>query len=174
MKGVAIVALAAVVATVGAGAQERPQRPPVFRSATELVEIDVVVVDKAGQRVHGLTKDDFVLKDRTKPQTIETFTEVQRAIERAKELPPLPPETQIDVATNTSAQAGRLVVLVLDDLHVWRGRTGTVRDIAEKIVSELGPESSMALIQTGGEHGVEVTNNRLRLLTAIDKFQGRR
>ena len=184
MKRAAVAAIAAVVGTtyhlllasplVGAALQDRPQRPPVFRTNTELVEIDVVVVDKAGQRVHGLTKDDFVLKERKKPQAIETFTEVQRELERVKELPPLPPETQIDVATNTSAQAGRLVVLVLDDLHVWRGRTATVRDIAEKIVTDLGPESSMALIQTGGEHGVEVTNNRLRLLTAIDKFQGRR
>ena len=184
MKRAALAAIAAVVGTttavvlasplVRAEPQDRPQRPPVFRSATELVEIDVVVVDKAGQRVHGLTKDDFVLKDRKRPQLIETFTEVQHQIERAKELPRLPAETRVDVASNTSAQAGRLVVLVLDDLHVWRGRTGTVRDIAEKIVSDLGPESSMALIQTGGEHGVEVTNNRLRLLTAIDKFQGRR
>jgi VWFA-related protein len=173
MKAVGSIALASLVA-MGVSAQDRPQRPPVFRSATELVEIDVVVVDKAGQRVHGLTKDDFILKDRKKPQAIETFTEVQRESERANELPRLPVETPIDVASNTSAQAGRLVVLVLDDLHVWRGRTNTVRDIAEKIVSDLGPESSMALIQTGGEHGVEVTSNRLRLLTAIDKFQGRR
>jgi VWFA-related protein len=174
-----VTVMACAAATIGTAgilvaAQQAPQRPPVFRSATELVEIDVVVVDKAGQRVHGLTKDDFVLKDRNRPQLIETFTEVQREIERATELPPLPAETRVDVASNTSAQAGRLVVLVLDDLHVWQGRTGTVRDIAEKIVSGLGPESSMALIQTGGEHGVEVTNNRLRLLTAIDKFQGRR
>src|SRR5687767_697389 len=107
MKGVAIVALAAVVATVGTGAQERPQRPPVFRTTTELVEIDVVVVDKAGQRVHGLTKGDFILKDRKRPQAIETFTEVQREVERATELPPLPAETRVDVAANTSAKAGR-------------------------------------------------------------------
>lgn len=157
-----------------AAAQQQPQRPPVFRTNTELVEIDVVVVDKAGQRVHGLTKDDFVLKDRKKPQTIETFTEVQRAIERANELPPLPPETRVDVATNTSAKAGRLVVMVLDDLHVWRGRADTVKEIARKIVNDLGPESSMALIQTGGEHGVEVTDDRSRLLVSIDKFIGRR
>jgi len=173
MKAVATIAMASLIG-MGVTAQQTPQRPPVFRSATELVEIDVVVVDKAGQRVHGLTKDDFVLKDRKKPQAIETFTEVQRQVERATEVPPLPAETRMDVATNTSAKAGRLVVLVLDDLHVWRGRADTVKDIARKIVNDLGPESSMALIQTGGEHGVEVTDDRSRLLRGIEKFQGRR
>jgi VWFA-related protein len=163
-----------VMAGAVVGAQQTRQQPPVFRTNTELVEIDVVVIDKAGQRVHGLTKDDFVLKDRKKDQPIETFTEVQREVERATELPPLPAETRIDVAVNTSTKAGRLVVLVLDDLHVWKGRADTVKEIARKVVNELGPESSMALIQTGGENGVEVTSDRSRLLAGVEKFVGRR
>ena len=154
--------------------QPRPQQAPVFRTTTELIEVDVVVVDKAGRPVHGLTKDGFMLTDRKKPQVIETFTEVRREIERADELPRLPPETRMDVASNTSAKAGRLVVMVLDDLHTWRGRTDTVKDIARTVVNDLGPESSMALIQTGGEHGVEVTDDRSRLLASIDNFKGRR
>jgi len=32
----------------------------------------------------------------------------------------------------------------------------------------------MALIQTGGDHNVEVTEDRARLMDSIDKFQGRR
>ena len=156
-----------------AAAQQSTQKPPIFRSNIELVEIDVVVIDKDGKRVHGLTQGDFVLKDRKKLQPIETFTEVQRQIEREKELPPLPPETRMDVAVNTSAKAGRLVVMVLDDLHTWRGRADTVKDIAREVVGKLGPESSMALIQTGGEYGVEVTDDRSRLLGSIDKFKGR-
>ena len=174
MKRASLVALALAVTGLSVAAQQAPQRPPVFRSATELVEIDVVVVDKAGQKVHGLTKDDFILKDRKKLQPIETFTEVRREIERATELPQLPAETRVDVASNTSAKSGRLIVLVLDDLHVWKGRADTVKDIARRVVNDLGPESSMALIQTGGEHGVEVTGDRSRLLASIDKFIGRR
>ncbi|MSO49379.1 MAG: VWA domain-containing protein [Acidobacteria bacterium] len=181
MPRAAFVALAVSMATAvltgsvpRAAPQERPQQPPVFRTNTELVEVDVVVVDKAGQRVHGLTKDDFILKDRKKAQSIETFTEVQRSIERATELPRLPPETRLDVASNTTAKSGRLVVMVLDDLHTYRGRTDTVKGIARSIANDLGPESAMSLIQTGGEHGVEVTDDRSRLLGSIDKFKGRR
>jgi VWFA-related protein len=161
-------------ALTAAQAQAPRQQPPVFRTNTELVEIDVVVVDKNGARVHGLTKDDFVLRDRRQPQTIETFTEVRRDVERMVEGPRLPSTVRVDVASNSSAQAGRLVVLVLDDLHVWQGRTDTVKDIARKVVTELGPESSMALIQTGGDHSTEVTEDRTRLLESIDRFKGRR
>ncbi|MEZ5319878.1 MAG: VWA domain-containing protein, partial [Vicinamibacterales bacterium] len=114
--------------------------------------------------------------DRKQPQAIETFQEVARqAAPHARDvLATLPAETRRDVAANTTVQSDRLVVLVLDDLHTWRGRTDTVRGIARTIVGELGGESSMALIQTGGEHGVEVTQDRSRLLASIDRFTGRR
>ncbi len=168
--------IGAVCAAAGLAAQAQAprQQPPVFRTNTELVEIDVVVIDKSGERVHGLTKDDFILRDRRQPQSIETFTEVRRDVERLVEGPRIPSTIRVDVASNTSAQSGRLVVLVLDDLHVFQGRTDTVKDIARKIVTDLGAESSMALIQTGGEHSTEVTNDRTRLLESIDRFKGRR
>jgi VWFA-related protein len=165
---------AGVCAGAVASAQQAPQRPLVFRTNTELVEVDVVVTDQDGKRIHGLTADDFVLRDRKQPQIIETFTEVQNISKRTIDAPKFPPNVRADVASNTSAEAGRLVVLVLDDLHVWRGRADTVKNIARTIVTELGAESSMALIQTGGDHSTEVTNDRSRLLESIERFQGRR
>jgi VWFA-related protein len=172
------VRLAVIAVGVCAGAvtyaQQSRQRPPVFRTNTELVEIDVVVIDKDGNRVHGLTRDDFILRDRATPQPIETFTEVQEITKRTVDAPKFPPNVRTDVASNTSAEAGRLVVLVLDDLHVWQGRTDTVREIARQIVTDIGPESSMALLQTGGDHSTEVTNDRSRLLESIERFKGRR
>jgi VWFA-related protein len=158
----------------GGGGAGRGQAQPVFRAGVELVEIDVVVVDRTGQAVHGLTRDDFIVRDRREPRGIETFEEIQREVERATELPPLPATTHIDVASNTASRANRLVVMVLDDLHGYRGRDETVRAIAKKVVEQLGPESSMALIQTGGQHGVEVTEDRSRLMEAIDQYHGRR
>lgn len=172
---VSLVAAVVCTGTALSALQQRDQaQTPVFRSNTELVEIDVVVVDRDGNRVQGLSKEDFVLRDRKRAQNIETFTEVRREVERAEETPRPPVAARIDVASNSSAEAGRLVVLVLDDLHVFQGRTETVKDIARKLVMELGPESSMALIQTGGEHSTEVTNDRTRLLASIDQFKGRR
>src|SRR5262245_47841763 len=108
------------------------QTRPVFRSSTELVEVDVVVVDKAGNPVHGLTRDDFVVTDRKKPQSIETFQEIRREDESADVSTMPPATTHVDIASNTTARSGRLVVLLLDDLHIFRGRSDTAKMIARK------------------------------------------
>ncbi len=44
-----------------------------FRTARDLVIVNVVVRDKNGQVVRGLTADDFVLAEDNRPQTISTF-----------------------------------------------------------------------------------------------------
>ena len=50
------------------------QEPAVFRSTTQLIQIDVAVEDKTGLPVTDLTKDDFELTVNGKPRAIDTFT----------------------------------------------------------------------------------------------------
>src|SRR5881394_1040776 len=69
---------AAVLLLAGAGlrAQTRagsPQSTPVFRANTELVLVNVVVRDKGGKVVRGLTASDFIVSEDDKPQSITSF-----------------------------------------------------------------------------------------------------
>jgi hypothetical protein len=66
-----------------------PQQPaaPTFRARIDLVQVDVVVVDKDGNPVTGMKASDFTLLDRKKPQTIATFEEI--AYRRADKTAPL-------------------------------------------------------------------------------------
>jgi VWFA-related protein len=50
------------------------QQRPVFRSTRELISIDVVVRDRNGNVVRGLTQADFELREDGRPQQLETFT----------------------------------------------------------------------------------------------------
>ncbi len=50
-------------------------QPPSLRVTTALVEVHVLVHDKKGRPVSGLTRDDFIVKDRGAPQTITFFSE---------------------------------------------------------------------------------------------------
>src|SRR5437764_2578902 len=49
------------------------QDSPTFRVGTRLVQVDVIVRDANGPAT-GLTKDDFVLLDKGKPQQIAVFS----------------------------------------------------------------------------------------------------
>jgi VWFA-related protein len=66
-------------------AQDQPAA--VFRSATNLVSVDVVVRDGAGEVVKGLTAADFTIVEDGKPQQIQTFT-FQQITDRPAAEPP--------------------------------------------------------------------------------------
>jgi VWFA-related protein len=150
-----------------------PPQQPVFRSTADLVQVDVVVVDKSGNPVRGLKSSDFTVFDRRKSQTIAVFEEVAHAYAGSDYQPALPPTVRRDVADNRKAQSQRLVVVVADDLHIYRGRTDTAKDLTKQIISRLGPDASMALLFTSGEHSTQVTEDRATLLAAADTLKGR-
>ena len=162
-------ALAAAGSLVGAQ-QPAPQQPrPTFRAGVDLVQVDVVVVDADGNPVHGLTKDDFVLIDGNLPQPIATFAELIHDRPPAQVFPPGLP---LDVASNQSAKSDRLVMLVLDDLH-FRGRTEEAKSLVRQVVSGLEGGASLGLVTTSGTFGVEITEDRERLLLELDHFLDR-
>jgi VWFA-related protein len=70
-------ALTVIGALVGAPlatvARARQTSAPVFRGGTELVLVNVVVRDRRGSVVRGLTRDDFTVVEDSRPQTITSF-----------------------------------------------------------------------------------------------------
>jgi VWFA-related protein len=106
----------AVVLIGPAAAQQQQQAPPVFRSATSIVSVDVAVRDAAGNVVTGLQPGDFTILEDGKPQRIETFTFQQIA--------DVPPTS----AGGTPALLGDLESKVRDEPR--RATGGTVADDA--------------------------------------------
>lgn len=69
----------ALAAALAAAQQTQLQPPPqqqTFRSATQIVEVDVRVFDGAGRFVGGLTRDDFEVLEDGVPQQIVTMSHV--------------------------------------------------------------------------------------------------
>jgi VWFA-related protein len=148
-------------------------RQPTFRSRADLVEVDVVVVDKDGTPIRGLKTADFVLRDRGKAQTIASFDEMSHERADGPSVPALPAGVKRDVSNNQDAQSGRLIVMVLDDLHIYKQRTDRAKEIARKVLAELGPRSSMAVLFTSQEHSTLVSEDPAVLRAAIDTLKGR-
>ena len=70
---IAAAALQTSAQTPAAGASTANQ-PPLFRVATRLVQVNVVVHDRRGEPVTDLKKEDFTITERGKPQPISFFT----------------------------------------------------------------------------------------------------
>ena len=152
-----------------------------FRTETNFVEVHAIVTDDDGDFVRGLTLDDFEVYEDGERQTPTVFSLVDVPIERR--FAPMNADGTIaepiepDVRETTGAFEGRIFIVLLDDLHTQISRTNIVRNIAKQFVDEyLGENDLAAVIHTSGrqENGQELTNNRLLLKAAIDRFQARK
>lgn len=115
------VALLALFAAIPAAPQQ-----PRFGEKIEvrLVEVDVVVTDKAGNRIHGLISKDFEVFEGRRAQTITNFTEYSSD----GTVRPTP-------APTVSVPQPRTLLILID----WLPRTGFVRStVVEKLQPLIG------------------------------------
>src|ERR1700750_2939734 len=82
--GLGLLCLMAGLPTTAEGQQTAPP-PPTFRVTSNLVFLDVTVLDKKGRPVAtGLTKDDFTILENEKPQRIFRSTHQRKMRARAR------------------------------------------------------------------------------------------
>ena len=180
-----LLASIAAAATVTLAAQQAPQPPPpsdsqppiTFRAEINYVEVDARVVDKDGAFVGGLTAADFQVLEDGKPQKIDAFSFVNIPVARQER--PLFAKAPIesDVVTNLDGYDGRVYVLVLDDQHTNPLRSQRTKQAARTFVQRyIGANDMAAVVYTSGRSDVaqEFTSSQRRLLTAVDKFMGRK
>src|SRR5690349_4083546 len=103
-------ALAAAAALFG---QAGPP-PPSFPAQAEAITVDVVVLDRDGQPVAGLTREDFTLLDSGRPQPIVGFEERRASTPAAA--PAATDAVPARVVTNIRRPhaRGRVLVLLID------------------------------------------------------------
>jgi len=91
---------------------------PVFRTTTRLVEVDVVVTDKQGKPVAGLTQADFTVLQDGKPQQIRVFdphtaNNHAAAPSAVANAPKLPPNTYSNHPNDATADSWTIVLFDL-------------------------------------------------------------
>jgi VWFA-related protein len=99
----------ALVARAGlTGQQTPPARAPIFRGAAELVRVDVVVRDRDGNVVRGLTAADFTVAEDGRAQQVVSFAFEEI---RVDPLPPLMASTVLGIEQLQAAASQRSMVL---------------------------------------------------------------
>ena len=159
--------------------QPSPSAPPpvIFKVETSYVEVDAVAMDRQGNFVGGLTKEDFEVFEDGKPQRIDVFTSVDVPVVAQRTFLVGGRPASTDVKTNAPGVAGRLYVIVLDDLSTAALRTQYVIKSARQFVDHnMAANDLAAVVYTSGrgDASQEFTSDRQLLVASIEKFVGRK
>lgn len=144
---------------------------PTFSSRTELVALEVSVMDQQRRPVRGLPRAAFKVYEDGKPQQIALFEEVSMpapVVDRR----PWANEVAADVQQNDH-RATRLWVFILDDAliptHPFAIRSSL--SLARQFIDRLSPDDLAAVVFTAdSRRAQDFTNDRARLLTTLDRF----
>jgi VWFA-related protein len=125
------------------------QAPPAgvatLHTGTKLVVVDVVVRDKSGHPIHGLTRNDFLLAEAGKPQAVSSFEEYA-APATPPALPPMPalPPGQFTNFTPVPGQ-GPLNVLLIDGVNTPLADQSYLRQQLSDYVKHVPPGARIAI-----------------------------
>jgi VWFA-related protein len=157
----------------------QPQPPPTFQSAVSLVTSDVIVRDRRGQFQANLSKDDFEVFEDGVRQQVTSFVLVHGG--RVFQAPPgagasagaregivLPASRPVNDA------AGRIIIFVIDDLHLNSRDTPRLRRLFRDMAKELVHDGDLfGIVSTGTSSiAIDLTYDRTRMEEAANKING--
>jgi len=180
---------AVCAATLGAAAGQEPapqaKKAPVFRSAVDLVTVNVVVRDRNGNVVKGLKREDFTVLEDGKPQTVDTF-----GFEEVDAADNPPPPSEIPTILGGVGRPApaplvgrpvvdmhdrRLVVLMFDLSSMQLEDTQRALDAARDYVNKkIGQADTVAIVTYSSSLDVaqDFTSDKIQLLNTIDRLDG--
>lgn len=165
----------------------RPADAPdeIIRVNTELVQTDVVVLDKSGKFADGLRAEQFELRVNGKPQAISFFERVtagsinedaQLAAARGGGGSGARPASTGGGAPARPLDRGRNVLFFVDDLHLSHASLARTRTLLLRFVEEQMGQNDQAMIATASNQlGFlqQLTDDRRVLRAAVSRLSPR-
>jgi VWFA-related protein len=147
---------------------QTPVPQPIFRGGTDLVRVDVSVLDNHRRPVRGLNASDFTILEDGQPREILAFSEVRLPDRVQTKGAAWTREVPSDVISNQiGLQEGRLVVILLDRSIPVGEPTVTARRIAAAAIDQLGPGDLAAVVSTSNGAVQNLTSDRARLMRTL-------
>jgi VWFA-related protein len=163
----AVVTAGAITVSAGQNVELRPQTPT-FKTAIDLVPVDVNVVDNTGRPVIGLNAADFTLSVDGRPRRIASAEYISATQELTAAA-----ATPTDYSTNAVTGGGRLILLVVDQGNIGLGRGRLAMSAAGKFVDRLTPSDRIGLVVLpGAGPQIDFTTNHALVTAALSKLVG--
>src|SRR5437660_1113945 len=155
-----------------------PNQPPIFRTGINFVRVDVIISDKAGNPIADLKQTDFDVSEDGKPQKIETFKliKLDGGVSDAIKDPPREIRTDYDEESEAARDDVRLFAVFLDDYHVRRGASMSVRNqLAAFVEKNIGPSDMIGVMYPlESTSSVRMTRNHSAVTRGLQQFLGRK
>jgi|ERR1043166_1336541 VWFA-related protein len=143
--------------------------PATFKVRVNLVLVRVVVRDEQGKVVDNLKKEDFLLFDNRKPQTISTFS-IESPASHSVSVVNVSDHPETDAPAVVSGLAQRFVSLLFDDLHLAMEDAVAVRVAASKIFDSMAPSDRVGIFTTSGQFAQDFTSDHELLKAALNQI----
>lgn len=152
------------------------EQPPVFRGGTNQVRVDVTVLDRKGQPITNLTREDFEVREDGVEQSIDTIKLIEATGDAPADDTSLPIRSRHHAAAEAARDDIRVFVIFWDEYHIGqmapaiRGRAA----LSEFVQSAFGPTDLVALMdQLTPADAIAFTRNRRDLVEQVHKLKGR-
>jgi VWFA-related protein len=156
-----------LLVTLTAFAQDAPRAGETIE--VSIVNVDVVVTDRAGNRVRGLKQEDFELRENGKVQPISNFAEYVSPAEQGT----LTVDVQQPQSAPTQVQAPRekrTLLIFFEQLQLTKLAADAFENALRTTVDRLvgpGDEVSVVIWSQSETRHVEFTSDRIRIAAAI-------
>jgi VWFA-related protein len=143
-----------------------------FKSHVNLVLVPVVARDVHGNAVGNLTKENFVLFDKGKPQEITRFA-LEKVGSKALAADAVPADATPDSPSIEGEKAATVVVperyvaYLFDDVHISVSDMQRLREAALRQIAAMKPSDRAAIYTMSGFPQVDFTDDQDRLKDAI-------
>ncbi|HEX6624377.1 MAG TPA: hypothetical protein VF064_11735 [Pyrinomonadaceae bacterium] len=138
----------------------------------------MIVLDKQGRAVKGLTRDRFELLVDGQPQAVSFFEGVEAG--STQEATKLAAARKQDAAPNSAQPpaaplrtlAGRSFVFFVDDLHLAPEGVSRTRELLNNFVNRMGEDDQALIISPSGKIGFlqQLTDNKTALKLAASRI----
>ncbi len=162
----------------------RAQEPSddVLRIKTELVQTDLMVFDKQGRFVEGLTPEQFELTLDGKPHAVSFFERVAagssaEAAQVARAGGDPAKNSEEGKPSSPSQGAGRVIFFFLDDLHLSESSLARARKaLMEFVERQMGQDDRVAIVSASGQIGFlqQLTDYKPVLRAAVERLNYKR
>jgi VWFA-related protein len=176
IKNLFIAAIVCLGATASAFAQSAPPPPPPVQTSpsgpalkvtSRVVQVNVIVHDKNGQPVRGLTKNDFTIFDNGQPQAISSMSEQSNKVTTTM-VSTSAKNTFSNRVEERYGAAPTVSLILVDKLN--GSHTGFALAQVGKYLKQLQPQDSAALFYLSDKLYMlhDFTNDSAALLRSMD------